>query len=181
MTCDDPRSGKGKGKHGRTAAPGVEGPVLWHEDAHQAHRHMFSGASAAQSKTATETPSAQAELAAFSSATGCPLPAQTEPEDPRYAHSAALGRRQQEWQDPSHIARVKGVAAKRPEAAKDGGGGGASGASDDAAAADLLERVWSGGDSPAAPAPAGEDAKPAGEDGKGQQGQGDDVPDEWDA
>ena len=157
--------------------------MLWHEDAHQAHRHMFSGASAAQSKTATETPSAQAELAAFSSATGCPKQAQTEPEDPRYAHSAALGRRQQEWQDPSHIARVKGVAAKRPEAAKDGGGGGASGASDDAAAPDL-ERVWSGEDSPAAPAPApaaAPAAKPTGEDGKDQQGQDDDVPDEWDA
>ena len=143
---------------------------------------MFSGASAAQSKTAKETPSAQAELAAFSSATGCPKQAQTEPEDPRYAHSAALGRRQQEWQDPSQIARVKGVAAyDKSRDAKDGGG--ASGASDDAAAADL-ERVWSGGDSPAAPAPApaaAPAAKPAGEDGKDQQGQDDDVPDEWDA
>ena len=145
---------------------------------------MFSGASAAQSKTAKETPSAQAELAAFSSATGCPKQAQTEPEDPRYAHSAALGRRQQEWQDPSQIARVKGVAAyDKSRDAKDGGGGGASGASDDAAAADL-ERVWSGGDSPAAPAPApaaAPAAKPAGEGGKDQQGQDEDVPDEWDA
>ena len=35
----------------------------------------------------------------------------TEPADPRYAHSAALGRRQQDWQDQAQIARVKGVAA----------------------------------------------------------------------
>jgi hypothetical protein len=54
---------------------------------------------AAATTTTPTTITAHAEIAAFSSDTGCPTRVSTEPVDPRYAHSAALGRRQQ---DTSH-------------------------------------------------------------------------------
>lgn len=61
---------------------------------------MFSTVTAKITTTTatTTTITAQAELAAFSSDSGCPTPAavgSTEPVDPRYAHSAALGCRRQ--------------------------------------------------------------------------------------
>lgn len=56
---------------------------------------MFSTTTIQTTKTTT-TITAQAELAAFSSETGCPVRKSTEPVDPRYAHSAALGRRCQD-------------------------------------------------------------------------------------
>ena len=55
---------------------------------------MFS--TSATQEHATTTVAAQALIAAFQSDTGCPKPVSIEPVDPRYAHSAALGRRQQE-------------------------------------------------------------------------------------
>ena len=60
---------------------------------------MFSNVNTQRSTATPATITAQAELAAFSSETGCPVRLSTEPVDPRYAHSAALGRRQQ---DTSH-------------------------------------------------------------------------------
>ena len=60
---------------------------------------MFSNANVQRTSTTKTVITAQAELAAFSSETGCPARVSTEPVDPRYAHSAALGRRQQ---DTSH-------------------------------------------------------------------------------
>ena len=59
---------------------------------------MFSTVTTKITTTTTTTITAQAELAAFSSDSGCPTPAaveSTEPVDPRYAHSAALGCRRQ--------------------------------------------------------------------------------------
>ena len=60
---------------------------------------MFSNTNTQGSTATPATITAQAELAAFSSETGCPARVSAEPVDPRYAHSAALGRRQQ---DTSH-------------------------------------------------------------------------------
>eukprot|EP01043_Picozoa_sp_COSAG02_P017896 COSAG02_NODE_821_length_16794_cov_42.795747_18_plen_196_part_00 len=62
-------------------------------------QRMFSNVNLQRTSPTTTTITAQAELAAFSSETGCPARVSTEPVDPRYAHSAALGRRQQ---DTSH-------------------------------------------------------------------------------
>ena len=70
---------------------------------------MFS--TSATQEHATTTVAAQALIAAFQSDTGCPKPVSIEPVDPRYAHSAALGRRQQET---SHVRARRCQECTRP-------------------------------------------------------------------